>query len=171
MSRTLRASLYPWWQQREPRERQLLLAMSAMLAAFVLWFGVYRPLDRAASRAISAHAHAAARFEQARQDALVLQGAGTAMGGGSDPATLRRAVLGAASQAGLAMSRHAQDTEGLRIEADAATPAQLLGWLDRLRIEHHLAPDTLSAAQSEGRLRVQARFAAPAGPGDAMTEE
>lgn len=149
-----------WWNARAVRERWMLGAMAAMLAAFVLWYGLYAPLRQAAETARLRHERAAAELARVRAEAA----ATTALRERSparpaDAAALRAAVLEAAGQAGLAVARERDDGDGgFGIETDAATPAQLFAFLDRLRLRHGLAPTMLSAAKSEGRLRVQAEF-------------
>lgn len=152
-----------WWQQREPRERWMLGAMVAAVAAFVLWYGVLVPLRAAADAAHGRHDRATLVLLEAELQLAQLQALDqrdiTPPG---DAATLKAAVLASAGRAGLAVSREREDgTGGFGLEADAATPRQLFAWLDDLRLRYGLAPATLSVARTADQLRVQAIFDAP----------
>lgn len=156
------AALRAWWQQREPRERAMLVLMCAAIAAFVLWYGVFSPLRRAGEAAQARHVRAAAELARVRAEVdriALLQAQLPARP--ADPAALKQAVLATAAQAGLRIGNAREDGGGLEIESESATPAQLFGWLDALRREHGLAPAALSVARNQQRLRVQARFVPP----------
>lgn len=152
------ARMHPWWDARTSRERWMLGAMAAMLAAFAYWYGLHLPLRGAAEAARLRHDRAAAELARVRSEAAGIAALEERMPARpGDAAALRAAVLAAAAKAGLAVSRE-RDDGGFGIEADAASPGQLFAFLDALRQDHGLAPATLSAAKSEGRLRVQAQF-------------
>ncbi|RUO29688.1 type II secretion system protein GspM [Aliidiomarina soli] len=66
-----------WWQKREPRERQLLVVLAALLVIFIFWYGLWQPLQSNIVRAENRLAtqqetlrwveENAARVEQLRQ--------------------------------------------------------------------------------------------------------
>ncbi|MCD7098951.1 type II secretion system protein GspM [Stenotrophomonas sp. MMGLT7] len=150
-----------WWQRREPRERLMLGAMCAAIAAFVLWYALFVPLRMARDSAQARHERATLALLQTELElAQLRQLQQRRPPQPADAAALKRAVLDSAGKAALAVSRERDsDPAGFGIEADAASPRQLFAWLDALRNDHGLAPSSLSAARSEGGLRVQAGFA------------
>ena len=149
-----------WWQQRAPRERWMLGVMTTAIAAFVLWYGVMLPARQAVDTAQQRHERATLALLQAEVQLAQLRTLDQRdIAPPVDAAALKAAVLASAQTAGLAVSRErAHGDDGFGIESDAATPPQLFGWLDDLRLRHGLAPATLSVARSEGQLRVQAGF-------------
>ena len=149
-----------WWGQRAPREQAMLAVMCMAIAAFVAWYGVWTPLQRIRDAAQARHAAAAAELAQVKAELTAmaaLQGRLPPRPG--DAAALKQAVLDSAGKVGLAISRkRANGTGGVDVECDAVTTQALFAWLDALRVNHALAPTSLSVAKSEDRLRVQASF-------------
>lgn len=150
-----------WWRQREPRERVMVSVMVVAIAAFVAWYGAVAPLKRARDAAKAEHAAAAADWTRVQSElAHLIDLQGRMPAPPTDAASMRKAVMQAATLAELAISRERiADTQGFEVESDAATPQQLFIWLDALRLRHGVAPSTLSVAKAAGRLRVQATFA------------
>jgi general secretion pathway protein M len=153
-----------WWDARLPRERVLLASMVAMIAAFVIWYGLLAPLRHARQAAQVRHAQATAELLAVRADLAALAALDARLPAPpGEAAQLKSAVLESAATAGLAISRERSETDGgFGIEADEATPPQLFAFLDGLRTRHGLAPSTLSVARNGGGLRVQAGFAGTA---------
>lgn len=161
-STSRRARIADWWRGLQSRERAMLLVMTAMIAGFSLWYGVLVPGQRLRDDAAARQQQAAAVLAGVRAESAALMSLDGAMPlPPATPDALRGAVLDCATRAGLAIARERSEADGqLIVEADAATPAQLLGFLDALRQRHGLAPSQLSAAANGGALRVQAGFAA-----------
>ncbi len=151
--------LRAWWSQRDRREQQLLAVMAVMVAAFALWFGLYRPLDRMSNTAAGHRTHAAAQLYATRTAAASLQDLRERHARPGTVDELRALVLESAVSSGLTLSREHHDPQsGVDIEVDSAQPAQLFAWLDTLRQSHGLAPDELSVVRNNTEVRVQARF-------------
>jgi len=154
-----RVRLRGWWQARDRRERVLLAAAATMIAAFVLWYGIYMPLQKLQDRAQARLQLARAQLDAVRVEIDALKAAPVAPAAPANDTELRKAVLDGARRAGFGITRERNNEQGdLEIEADSATPAQLFAWLDQLRLQHGRAPDSLSAARSGNQLRVQASF-------------
>lgn len=153
------------WRKCAPRERAMLALMGVAIAAFVLWYGAYAPLRQAHADARARHAAAAASLAQVQAELSHLaQLQDQLPAPPASAAALKQALQASAATAGLRLDPLREDGSGaLGLESSTATPAQLFGWLDRLRREHGLAPATLSVARNQQRLRVQARFE-PAAP-------
>lgn len=149
-----------WWQARDRREQWMLGAMFAMLGAFVLWYGVVTQLQRA-------RATAQAHYDRAANDliaveanvreieALLLRQPARPHGD-----AFARTVLDSAKAAGVPVSRQRTDIDGaLTVGIDAVQASALFGWLDELRRQHGIAPQTITIAEANGRLRVELTFA------------
>ncbi|MGY0504001.1 type II secretion system protein GspM [Luteimonas sp. e5] len=150
-------ALARWWQLRNPRERRMLMLMFASLAAFVLFFGLWRPLERMRSANQARYLHAAnAHLDAREQLALLEQPASAPLG----EAERIQALRDSAARHGLAITRHAHEEDGRAlIVLERATPAGLWPWLDELRERHALVPETLRLQRRDGALDVQAGFA------------
>lgn len=156
------ARIGDWWRARAPRERLMLALMIAMIGGFALWYGVLVPGQHLHETSSARQQQAAATLARVRAESSALLAFDDSMPlPPAAPDALRDAVLDCARRAGLAVSRERSEPDGqLVIEADSATPGQMLGFLDTLRQRHGLAPATLSAAANGGLLRVQATFVA-----------
>ncbi|RRT96820.1 type II secretion system protein GspM [Stenotrophomonas sp. 278] len=151
--------LRTWWSQRDRREQQLLAVMTVMVAAFALWFGLYRPLDRMSNLAAGQRTQAAAQLYATRTAATSLRDLRERHARPGTVDELRALVLESAVSSGLTLSREHHDPQsGVDIEVESAQPAQLFAWLDTLRYSHGLAPDELSVVRNNTGVRVQARF-------------
>jgi general secretion pathway protein M len=148
-----------WWQARAARERRMLLAMAAAVAAFAWWYGLLVPLERVRGHAEAGHRRAAVALATVQAGLATLQ----AQGGVAPPsgtAALAEAVANDARDSGIAIAREREGDAGeWVVEVDAADHAALVAWLARMRERHRLAPDALHVTTDGGRLRVQARFA------------
>lgn len=146
-----------WWRARNTRERAMLLVMSAALAAFAWWYGLLVPLRLW-------RAEAQGRYDRAAVEWLAVHDAGAAIrdlsaGRPRDPATLAAAVLQAAEDAGVAVSRQRHDAQGrLALEVDAADAPALFEWLDTLQRQHAIAADRVLVERRDGRLRAELGF-------------
>jgi len=153
------ARVRAWWRLREPRERMMLGVMTAMIAAFVLWYGVYQPLRGLGDAAHAQRVLARAALDAARVQADELQRMADAAARPREAEALRRAVLESAAKAGLAIDRERYNDDGvLEVEVDNTQAGPLFKWLDQMRTAHGLGPDSLSAARNGQQLRVQAAF-------------
>ena len=149
-----------WWQAREPRERRMLAVMFIALAAFIAWYGISVPLRGLRDDARARHERAASELLATQAAASEIEALGTVRPSPGDVQQLESAVLEAARAAGVAISRHRADgPAALQVDIESVATPALLSWLDALRIEHGIAPDTLDVTESSGALRVSARFA------------
>ena len=148
-----------WWQARDTRERRMLAAMVLALAAFIAWYGVTVPLRSWRDDARARHDRAASELLAAQTAAREIEALGQARPAPGGMQELETAVLDAARAAGVAVSRHRADgPAALQVDIESVATPALLSWLDALRIEHGVAPDTLEITESSGALRVGARF-------------
>lgn len=155
----LSATLPAWWRQRAPRERAMLVLMAAAIAAFVSWYGAFVPLRDARDAAQARHARAVADLARVRAELGQLSDLQERLPAQPAPEALEQAVRESAAQAGFPLGQAPDSGDGhFRIRSEAATPAQLFAWLDALRMQHGLAPISLSVARNQERLRVEASF-------------
>ncbi len=144
-----------WWAGREERERRLLMALGALVAGLVAWYGVWSPLQAMAKAAETRHAEAAAALVQAESAAREIAQA-QRMRGGRGAATVQ-ALTQSAAAAGVRLLR----TEpvaggGLSLWTEPAEPKALFGWLTGLQRELGAGVRVVEA-QKEGD-GVQARI-------------
>ncbi|MFP7722887.1 type II secretion system protein GspM [Lysobacter sp. A3-1-A15] len=156
-----RDRLAAWWLARDPRERRMLAVMCLALVAFTAWYGVTTPLRTLRDDARTRHAQAAAELVATRQAAAEIEALLAARPSPPNVETLESTVLETARAAGVAISRHRADgAEAIQVEIESVTTPALLAWLDRLRLDHGVAPGLLEITGANGALRVQARFVA-----------
>ncbi len=156
---TLAGRALDWWQARDIRERRMLAAMVLALAAFIAWYGVTVPLRSWRDDARARHDRAASELLATQTAASEIEALGQARPAPGDMQQLETAVLDAARAAGVAISRHRADgPAALQVDIESVATPALLSWLDALRIEHGIAPDTLEITEASGALRVGARF-------------
>lgn len=158
---SMASALHDWWRMRDRRERIMLGTMFAMLAAFVFWYGMLTPLrwlgaearqhyDLAASATMAIESDLQAIATLRQQRPLVPTGE-----------QFTRTVLAAAEQAQVSISRQRGDETGvLTVGIDAVDAEALFAWLDALRRDHGIAPRSLDIVKRDGRLQVEASFAA-----------
>lgn len=152
-----------WWQARDARERGMLAVMFAMLAGFALWYGIVTPLLQVRTQAQAHYDRAAAELIATRANtrdiAVLLKQRPVRPTGGA----FSNAVLASAKAADVAVSRQRVDGQGaLTVGIDAVQATALFDWLDTLRRDHGIAPQTLSIAKANGRLRVEVSFSGTA---------
>lgn len=154
-------NLPDWWRARDRREQTMLGVMSAMLAAFVLWYGIVNPLLRAMAAARTHYDDAATDFAAVEADVRTI----TTLGNKQPMSTLAgevlaRAVLDGALVANVPISRQRVDAQGvLTIGIDAVQATALFGWIESLRREHRIAPQAMTVTKANGNLRVDVSFA------------
>lgn len=154
------ARLRDWWRTRDDRERRMLTAMLVLIAAFAYWYGLIVPLQRWRAAAHEDYRQAVNEVQAMAMDLqriVALRRAGTpSLSSDALPA----AVLAAADEAGLAVSRQRGDHGRFEIGIDSAEATQVLAWLDRLREQHGLVPQFLEIERRNAGVRVQAGFGA-----------
>lgn len=151
-----------WWQGLSPRERAMVAAMCAAIAAFVAWFGVLAPLRAARDEARQRHAEAVRAA--AHVDAALARIAAIRAQRPPPPAAdaWQAIVIDSAGAAGLGLERQEVLPDGaLAIGIGGAAAPALFGWLDALRLEHAIAPDVVDIERRDGRLRASLRFPPP----------
>ena len=131
MSGTL-ASGRAWFVERSRREKRLLIAMVALMALTLIWYGLIRPLGDAQSSERQRHADAVIRLgaTEARVDALREIGRVRAV---PLTGTLADTVRARAADAGFTIASLDEDgPTRVRVVIAGAKPAALVPWLARL---------------------------------------
>ena len=121
-----------WFDGRSLREKRLILAMLALLALTIVWYGLIRPLGDALSDARARHADAAVRLGETQAAVAAIRGLDR-----SRPppltGTFADAVRARAADAGFALaSLDADGPDRVRVSIRSARPAALTPWLARL---------------------------------------
>lgn len=147
-----------WWRTRDGRERRMLAVMFAAIAAFAWWYGLIVPMQRLRDGAREDYLQTVSAIQAMAADlerVVALRAAGPRPAG---PDSLPATVLSTAAEAGLAISRQRDVDGGFEVGIDSAAATQVFAWLDTLRMQHGLAPDSLQVERHNGGVRVQASF-------------
>lgn len=152
-----RSNATRWWLARDPREKTMLTVMLVAVAAFVWWYGLLVPLRQVREQARLRYDHSAAEWMAVSAAATVFREQAAA--GPRDDAALAAAVLDAAQDAGVAVSRQRMVAPGtFAAGVDAVDAPQLLDWLERSRREHQLAVSQARIGKRDGRLQADITF-------------
>lgn len=143
----LSGSLLQWWQGRTLRERRLLAAMLALLAATALWLLVVRPANawREAASGRRALAEAAAATVARDLDRLATPGRPPA---GASSEGLEPLVRRTAEGAGLAPVLAMGADGGLGFQLASAPSGPALAWAASLETDHGLRLCRLSVVEN-----------------------
>lgn len=146
----MRTRAIGWWALRTTREQRLLLAMFALFAIAILWFGIIRPLDDALADARARQQRAVIAEAEARAQANAI-----AVFRRNRPPTLdlpvRIFVPQSASAAGFTVSRADPfEPDGVSIVIGSVRPAAFFTWLASLQARG-LIVEALSATPSPDR--------------------
>lgn len=145
-----RAQALSWWAGRTTREQRLLLAMAALLAATLVWFGLIRPLDDALAEARARHGRAITAEAQARGTADAIDELRRTRPPPLD-LPIRVFVPRSATAAGFTVARaDAFEPDGVSIVIASVKPAAFFTWLSSLQARG-LVVEALSASPSPDR--------------------
>lgn len=148
-----------WWRERSVREQRLLLLMTALFVAVMLWLAIVRPLAAALDRARHRQAAAVTALAAVREQATALEALRKSMP--TRPTTPIATFVGGQARAAGFSGFHvaAAGDERATITIDAVRPQAFFGWIARLEREQGLVVDSLSArANSDATLTVEARL-------------
>jgi general secretion pathway protein M len=117
-----------WWQDLSARERLLLGILAALLAVFMLWFGVFRPLTSAIDEARSAHRAAVEQAQRVEALATQIRAARPAVTAASGSAA--EVVNASATAAGIEFSTTEPLADGgIIVTIAAIRPLALFPWI------------------------------------------
>lgn len=148
------SALRTWWQQREARERRVLLVGGLLVVAMLLWALVWKPLGDHRASLADGNQRLAADLALMRASASALQ----ARSNGEDAARARagRSLLALADagvrEAGLAGSLRRIEPAGegrVRLHLESVPFDPIADWLQRLAREQGVRVAELSATRTE----------------------
>jgi general secretion pathway protein M len=150
----MKAQLMLWWRERSRREQRLLLVMLALLAATLLWLGVYRPVQAMLSDARARHAVATVLLGETRARADALQ----ALRGQDAPslsAPLESIVTQSAVEAGFANAVvAAQGARRVSVSISSVRPAPMFALVAALEARGIVVERLSARANSDPTLAV-----------------
>lgn len=153
-----------WWAGRSLRERQLILAMLALLALVITWFLVLRPLSDARARADAQLADAATALGSARAQALMARQAPAGADlPGSEPVPLPLdGFVGqqAAEQGFTNIEVTAQGADRARITIANARAQPFLAWIGQLEARGVTVESLTARANADQTVAVAASLRA-----------
>ncbi len=149
-TRMSRSGVVGWWRGRTTREQRMLLAMSALLGATLIWYGIIRPLDDALADARARHGRAITAEAQARGVADAIADLRRTRPAGLD-LPVRVFVPGAATAAGFTVTRSDPfEPDGVSIVMASVRPAAFFTWLAGMQ-SRGLVVEALSASPNPDR--------------------
>jgi general secretion pathway protein M len=154
-------SLKSWWRTRSPREQQLILAASALLAIVLFWLVIVRPLGDALSRSKERHGRAAQALAEVRAQVALIERlerrATPALG-----MPLEVLISQAATEAGFPVTR--VQPEGPSVAtfvSNSVRPQAFFTWVGLMETTRGLSVERLSATtNSDQTLTVEVTFRA-----------
>lgn len=153
--------LKPWWSERSPRERVMLLVMAALLAVTLGWLLLIRPMGDAIADARARHDRAVIASGKAGAQAAAiaaLERRGTTPPGMPLASLLERK----AGEAGFTGARiEAVDGAKATVAINVVRPQAFFGWVSELESRDGLIVDKLAATtNNDATLAVEATFRA-----------
>ena len=145
-----------WWQQLNLREQRLVMAMTAVIAVFILYGLIWQPLnDNIAKRKLKIErqqtlltwvAENTQRYQQAKRS-----------GGSNSGASLSSIVNRTSRQSNITITRMQPQGDDLQVWIDEISFNQLLAWLEQLASRNNLRVKNidLSSADQQGVVRVR----------------
>lgn len=147
----------PFWTARSPREQFLLATLGVLFAAFVGWYGVALPLQRAAASADAHRARAAQAWADVQAGVTETAGSG---GAGLPDGGIEEAVMASAEASGVALERNrVENAREITVWAKGVDPGALFAWMRTLQKAHGVAAANVTAVRdADGALDVELRF-------------
>jgi general secretion pathway protein M len=122
------SELRAWFDARSLREKRLLLAMAALFAIVLVWFGLLRPLGDALSDARRRQADATVRLGETRA-AVEAVAAARALAGAPLTGPIEAAVRSRAEAAGFTLTTlNPLGPDRVQVAVPSARPGALVGW-------------------------------------------
>lgn len=149
------------------RERNLLMVMVGLILLFVLYFAVYRPMDKAnaaADRSVAAAENVLETVQRAAQLAKQM-GGGNTQSRQRDDRPVRVIVAVTARASGVNITRvQPTDSGAVTLWIDSVNPQSFYAWVAQLGAEHAITPTKVSVQKTgtAGSVRVQVQFEGPA---------
>lgn len=152
------------YDQLSSRDQKALQVLAVALLAFVLYFGVWRPVHRFETRQAADLAQARALMgwlKSHESEARKLARSQSGKDGGQvvDSRSLMTTVTTSAKQAGLPLARFEPSGEnGMRIWLENAPFNRVAGWLEQLSSRYGIRVDQASIQRAESPGQITAHF-------------
>jgi len=147
-----------WWDDRQPRERTLILCLGAVLAVFALYQFGLKPLLSYRTAAIATYEDAAALLSEVEAASREIQALRSTSVLKSD--AIPRTVIGAtASELGLPITRlQPHENGGLDVWLDDVPSTALFKWVAVLYERHGIAVVRASIQKNDDGATVRAQI-------------
>lgn len=149
-------ALTAWWAGRSLREQRLLMVMTVLLTAVLLWFAVIAPAMAWRAGAAERRAEAVADLALVEGGTARITGGDSAMGAGELEAAARRA----ADSGGVNVVFNPGDG-GVGFSVNGATTAVLFGWLAALQAQGIDARELTVSENADASLNAEGLLAGP----------
>lgn len=162
-------SVKDWFVALSPREKALIAILGLLLAATILFYGIYRPLGSALEDARTDHEIAIIRQAQIEAKVALLRGPGIkradGAGGKIFSGPLQNFISQSAGEAGFAVGNNSAQGEGrVALTLDSATPVALFTWLAQLEMQGVGVEDLQITPNGNATIAASMTLRAAAGP-------
>jgi len=124
-----------WLMNKPPHEQRIIMALGALLAAALLWFGFFMPMN---SKIVTLEKHIAS--QQSNLDWMLAQAEALTPPLGPKPSkeALSGIVTQSAARSGITVTQQNATAEGLTVTLNPVSFPTLLRWLGQLATEQHV---------------------------------
>lgn len=151
----MKEAIYQWWTERSQRERVIVVFGTSLVAALVLWLGVYQPIDAERQRLSERVPQLRATLQKMQAQAEQVQSVQSR----PKPASLEIALEEAATQSGLANANIAADgPDRARASFTSVEFNKWIQWAGRLQAERAIRIESaqVEALPEPGMVKVTA---------------
>jgi general secretion pathway protein M len=146
-----------WWAARTLREKRLLLAMTALLALVIAWFGVIRPLADARAAAEQRLTAAVMDLSAARAQAAAASAQVAGPAGQPVPLPLDGFLLTSGREAGFTnLTVNAAGPSQTSISIPSARPPAVFGWIAQLEARGVAVESLIARPNADQTISVEA---------------
>lgn len=145
-----------WWQQLNLREQRLVIVMSALISVFILYSGIWQPMNESIAKSKAKIDRQQALLTWVQENTQRYQQA-KRNGGGSSGESLSSIVNRTSRIEKITITRMQPQGDDLQVWIDEISFNQLLSWLERLSVRDGLQVKSidLSKAEQQGVVRVR----------------
>lgn len=150
------SSIKAWWQELNTREQWLVLVMSLMVSAFLLYSVVWQPLGENLAKTEKKLASRQALLTWVTDNTARYQQV-KSTGGKKSTGSLSSIINRTANQQQLTITRMQPQGNSVLVWVDSASFTQLLFWLEHLANDEDLQVQAIDLAQGakQGEVRIR----------------
>ena len=147
-----------WWQQLQTREQRLLIAMASLVLIFVLFQGVWQPINQGVVKAEKKLSRTQELHTYVQSNTQKVRAASTSNKGNRSGGSVSSLINRIAQQHQIAIARiQPQGNNGVQVWIDEVPFEQLLRFLTKLTQQQGLSVDNIdiSTGNTAGTVKVR----------------